>query len=221
MGRFKKARTGVLGTPKRTFYSWNTRKNTNTVNFENISLIERNTLLSGRERDEVIVSGVKMRLNLHCFHSASGVDFYYNWAFIQFKQRNDTSALPTQSEIQSNIFRGATATRARNFNVISNSAEKRSWPINSDKYDVLARGEVHLPQDVSTTHVAKNFKTVQKYIPFNRKMRFNDTGNYTASNPIVFVSWITYLVISSTSVISVTKYVQEEASLIVYHKDVV
>lgn len=195
--RYSSPEVKKYGISKRTHYTNSEKKQANTLHVVELSSIARGTALNERERDEITVRGVRIRADIVSVVTDNLHPYVWNYALVQLKQRGVVGAIGT-SDIDTDFFRGYESKRSVDFSTVDEGTLKRVLPVNSDKFEVLARGEVLLGPPRADCPGALTSKTVDRYVPLNKKLSYGGTGATTCIYPIVFVYWQTNYLTSNT-----------------------
>lgn len=161
-----------------------TGKATRTLYQEDLTNIPKGTTADQREYDVVNVRGWKMQINVESLRT---VPIQINFAVLGRKN----GAIATTLE----FFRGYGDDRSVDFSTTLNFLKLMQSPINTDHYEVLHRWNVKLGalQNFSGgTAEAKHgvtAKEINKYIPFKRQLRYDNTGNDPEAHNMLLVYW--------------------------------
>lgn len=162
--------------------------NRNFVDIQAINRINKDTGnndINTRQRDSVVISGIKLWLR---FDNVSTQDLVVNWAIVSPKHSSFINNLTAD------FFRDYTASRAWDIN--SSAKTGLSWAnaiINNDEFTVLRKGRFKLipSEDPMAAEVAKSgasYKSFRRWLPLQRTFTYS-SGNDTADDTIYFVTW--------------------------------
>lgn len=183
-----------------------------------LSGIPRGTALNTRERDEINVRGVHLRMDV-CATTDGSTEFtqFVNWAVIQLKNRTPGTAL-SGTEIRTDFFRSALDKRNADFGVVGSGTHKRQYAINTDKFNVFARGELQIGSN-SPGMSFPSCATVSRYIPISTNVQYDDNTATSAHNPLALVYWPTDIDTFSTT--TSASQVKIALSVLMSYRDVV
>lgn len=157
---------------------------TRTLYMSELTAIERQSgvhELNRRERDVVNISGFKIMAECRNLNSEP---LQVSFAVLS---RID-STIPSSTE----FFRGdGSGDRTMNLGTNRTSLEQMNAPINTDDYIILWRQNLKFSVTQETTtnwqnDIDPSYGTIKKWIPLNRQIRFNATGD---ANERIYLVW--------------------------------
>jgi len=160
-------------------------QDTRTLYTHNLVQIPKGTGLDERTSDRVNIKGWKLTINIQSLENVSAQTF----CFAILSPKNSTSVSTTE------FFRQYGADRAINFSTSLNYLQMMTNPINSDQYNILHRWRFKLGPKINnsgTSEVSSNrntYKTINKYIKFNRQLRYETTASADVEADPVFLVW--------------------------------
>lgn len=191
----------------------------NDLLFMELSAIPRGTDLNTRERDQIVMSGIRLRLEFRATAAAANM-LHLCWALVQFKQKTP-GALVTKADLNSDFFRGTLTSRNVAFDATAMGNHKLTYPINADKYVVIARGDIPHSATATTTSGGTfgPYVSYDRYIRVNKSIEYDTNTSDSAHNPLVFVYWFMHGDLNQTTTIPTIH--SGTASAIYYFRDVV
>lgn len=117
------------------------------------------------------------------------------WACLSSK--NNSSASMTAG-----FFRSYGNSRDRDFNSANSTLVQSNYPISRDKYTVFYEGKVFLASNGTAefkTSVENTYGYVDRWLPINRQLQFNDDTTQDCEDKIFFVWWATPIMQDTTS----------------------
>lgn len=138
--------------------------------------ISRGDNLSQRTRDVIRVRGCRMS---HWIRLDGTQDKFMRALVVRLKHSDGEQSA---SALGDNFFRGSTDNRSVNYDSISVHMHKMTYPVNTDKYEVLHDKLHHLRADASTKH-----KMLDTYTKCNRTCHFDNINASSSQNGIYYV----------------------------------
>ena len=192
----------------------------NTVNFLDLTKIFRSTLLNTRERDEIYVTSVNFRFQMRTLlNHPETMPVYITWAIVQLKNRRTATPLDV-AELKTDMFRAAGTLRNISFDAVLNGAQKRNAPLNTDKFNVLSRGEYQIAPLGLYSEGVPSFVNRAYQCMVNKKVVYDGGSNEDASNPIIFLYWCTRLNTNATAIGS-TDELSHSVTCLTHFRDMV
>lgn len=145
--------------------------------------------VNDRQRQVIFVKGVTISLYLRNVDETTPVNM--RWCVLMAKGAGPVT-------VNDNFYRGAGVQRYVNFDDVSNGLHHMTYPINRDKFKVLAEGKYSLAPSrtpVSTVSYYSGSQPshmqLQRYIPVGEKIEFDGTSAGAGLQTLWFCYWAT------------------------------
>lgn len=157
----------------------------NVLNTVGVTSIEQGTAINQRERQLVQLRGFKIH---YVARNLVGLPVYNRLALVRFKYRSDAGTSP---DIDTDFFRGQLSKRAIPFTSVANAQHLYDYSINTDKFEVLWDHKFilygnNLP---GTAEEAAFTKFVDKFVPCNKVIHYDDTTSFSDNDGIYLIHW--------------------------------
>lgn len=136
-----------------------------------------------------------------------------NVAVVVSKVDDDTVSAP---DLSREFFRSYTDGRVRHFEDAADTPLQRMYtPLNSDRFEILHRWRRVL-EGSGTVDAKRTYWVLDKYIPFNRVLRFDDTTGRPESGRTFLIFWLDAITRNKTTVSSGVSVAHQQRSIVFF-----
>lgn len=174
----------------------------------------RGTNLDQRIRDVINLRGIKVCAEFHTTSTGTNEEFYVNYAIVTDKRRpNDATLADTH------FFRGTDQQRTVDFNSnqVGLGIHKHCIGLNTDRFTVFMHRRWKMTTGGSHNHILPTTKTIMKYIPIKRQIRFNEDN--TPDTKFWAVWWYTLVGTTQANIEGTADIVHMNQHFVKYYRE--